>query len=246
VALTYGTLANSNPITAEITGLGQKISVRCPVFFYQLLRATLTGWSFKEQQFIGDSDIEVTTDNTQFLISSRLVYVPPSRGDIIDALNEFFLALSYLIAARARAKLVHCGAFVENERENVALFGKKNSGKSTFVFEKACNGDQVLADDLLLWSPATGSFSCLGLPLRMRRPVRGIHREERLVSAFIAGETLAYSRSGYFNIAPVGKRVFLDRLYLYAERCLNPVDMRRYPSILLENVIAEKFLELRR
>jgi hypothetical protein len=65
-------------------------------------------------------------------------------------------------------------------------------------------------DDLLLWDRRKNRFICLGLPLRMRRPLPKLDTD--LGQRFIAGKSIAYSRRDAFDIAPAGFAFFPDEI----------------------------------
>jgi len=231
-------------VTIELRGAGQVVVVRCPKVFLLLLENTLTGWAIRELGREPSTDIAVDKSSGQYHITSMLERPVPPRADLIDCLNEFFLTLSYLTASRSKLQLLHCSAFVADEGRNIIVFGPKRAGKSTYVFGKACRGNLILADDLVFWSAAVGTFMCTGLPLRMRRPVPPFLKPEVLREKFLAGESLAYSRRGAFSIGPVGTSFSVDKAVYVEGDKLRPLDFGKYPSAFREFTINQKFLRL--
>jgi hypothetical protein len=226
-----------------IEGVGQRFRVRAPTFFRDLLQETLVGWSIQNQVRSEILDVDVVFRKNQITINSILAQVTPIRTDLIEVLNDFFLILSYLSAAKTRAQLLHCSSYVDETKGNVILCGSKNAGKSTYVFSKAADaGAEILADDLLLWLPKIGRFICLGFPLRMRRPVYGLHARDSLRDAFVAGQKIAYAKRGYFKTAPAGKKFSLDELQCFEAGAVRRVPLFGYPSMLQKHLVSADFL----
>ena len=228
-----------------LEGIGQKFSIISPLFFRDLLAQTLTGWHVSSIAKSGSADIQVGWENDQFFIESNLVKSVPKRVDLIDVLNEFFLSLAYLTTAKTEgAQLIHCAAFNVHGRQSI-IFGKKNSGKSSLTFEKARVGAEILADDMLVWLPRSATFTCIGLPLRMRRPVIGLEGTEEEKKWFIAGKQIAYAQKDAFRIASAGYSFVPDKIYRLENRSLSPVPFLSWPKAITEHSISSEYTSLR-
>ncbi len=118
-----------------LEGLALTLKLK-PSFFYELLRQTLTGWCFSPWFDYSSVEVTVTLEKNCFNITTQLARTVPVRSDLIDALNEFFLCLAYLLTSKKNgAHLLHCAAFEESGVYSV-VFGKKKAGKSSLVFKK--------------------------------------------------------------------------------------------------------------
>lgn|GEM_PF-607576 len=231
-----------------LEGAGGRIQAVCPQHFVALLQATLNGWSITPSNEPHPCvDIMVSYKHQIFQIDALVLDGPRRHTDMIDALNEFFLCLCYQLCAQKKdTVLLHCAAFVEGGKNHI-LVGQKNRGKSTLTYKKAVEGTKILSDDLLLWDVPKGRFTTLGLPLRMRRPLYGAadHPEHR--HKFLAGKSIAYSRTGGFNIAPVGESFALDALFeLSAERIAKRLGFLQLRPALRRFRIAAEYCTLKK
>jgi hypothetical protein len=228
----------------SLQGMGQNLSVEAPSFFGELLRQTLTGWTLDPKTGFGTPDIEVRLEGEIFQISTKLTKPVPKRTDLIDTLNEFCLSLAYLVTAKTKnAQLLHCAAFDQDGVKSI-VFGNKNAGKSSLVFEKAKQGAEILADDMLIWLPKTAEVVCIGLPLRMRRPVIGLNAYENNKPQFIAGKQIAYAQKDVFRIAQAGLSFTPDKIYQYENHELNPISFLNWPKAISAHKISDDFLHL--
>jgi hypothetical protein len=189
-----------------------EILISCPQFFANLMAQTLVGWSIAPAQPGDGYEITLSYDGARYTIDSIMLDAPRDYSDMIDALNEVFLCLSYHVAANTPdAVLIHCAAF-EQDRTCSLIIGRKGAGKSSLMFEKAAAGARIFADDLLLYFPAQARCMALGLPLRLRRPVPAPLRGSLNVDGFFAGARLAYSKRDTYDVAPMGDTFFLDQI----------------------------------
>ena len=126
------------------------ICITAPISFVELAEATLIGWYFAEQEHhSAKTDIVVSYQGNSFCVDSTILDKPKVVDDLLDALNEFFLCLSYLVANKTQAfGLLHCASYAE-AGENIILLGEKKSGKSAKTLSKAISGELIYADDLL-------------------------------------------------------------------------------------------------
>ena len=205
MTLDWGTIR-----TAQLKGGDFCLYLRCPAPFLQLIETCLTGWQIVEATNPPRLDIIVTKSDAVLKISGRTQTIINHSPDPIDALNYLCLDLAYCCAAQSsNAALLHCAAFGTKGATQIA-FGKKGVGKSTLSFHHAYRGDRIFADDLLLWDRSKNRFICLGLPLRMRRPLPKLDTDPG--QRFIAGKSIAYSRRDAFDIAPAGFAFFPDEI----------------------------------
>lgn len=224
-----------------LKGLGVSITVQAPLFFRGLLRQTLTGWKISSLDTPNRPMIMVLFENGDFTIKTDLMKPVPSRSDLIDTLNEFFLCLAYLSITKIKgAKLLHCAAFNE-DKKNVVVFGKKNAGKSSVVLSKAQAGATILADDLLIWLPKSATLMCVGLPIRMRRPVVGLNQTSSDKPQFIAGKQIAYAQKDVFKIAGAGDAFTPDKICKLAEHEMSPVPFRQWPQIIAKHTVSDDY-----
>ena len=88
-----------------------EILIFCPQFFANLMAQTLVGWSIAPAQPGDGYDITLSYDGARYTIDSIMLDAPRDYGDMIDALNEVFLCLSYHVAANTPdAVLIHDAA----------------------------------------------------------------------------------------------------------------------------------------
>lgn len=228
-----------------LEGAGVDFKVKAPSFFYELLRQTLKGWCFSPWFDYNSVEVNVTLENECFNITTHLARTVPLRSDLIDALNEFFLCLAYLLTSKKNgAHLLHCAAFEESGVYSV-VFGKKKAGKSSLVFQKAKDGATILADDVMIWLPKSAEVICIGLPLRLRRPVVGIPDNDCGRPQFFAGKQTAYAQKDVFRIAEAGKSFTPDRIYRLIDQKLAPVSLIRWPKVIAEHTISDQFTRLK-
>lgn len=199
--------------TFTTRALGGLICAELPVFFIDLIRVTLNGWHFTEVTCCSEQvDIIVSHQKDSFYIDATILDKPKIVDDLLDALNEFFLCLSYLTANKNNCfKLIHCASYVEDDK-NIIVIGQKKSGKSELVLSKAISGNLIYADDLLLWNPKKGVFISLGLPLRIRKSSPLLSDHTLIKDKFLIGKNILYSHQKYFNNAKFGVSFSLDRL----------------------------------
>lgn len=227
-----------------LKGLGVSITVQAPLFFHDLLKQTLAGWKIINLNTPNRPMIMVLFEDSRFIIETDLIKPAPARSDLIDTLNEFFLCLAYLSVTKIKgAKLLHCAAFNE-DKKNVVVFGKKNAGKSSLVLSKAQAGATILADDLLIWLPKSATVKCVGLPIRMRRPVVGLNKTSSDKPQFIAGKQIAYAQKNVFKIAGAGDAFTPDTICELDEREMTPVPFRRWPQIIAKHTISDEYTRI--
>jgi hypothetical protein len=197
--------------TTEV--FSNSICIVAPSFFIDLVEATLNGWSFIEKH--SDSikrDVVVMHKNDSFYIDSIVLDQPKVVDDLLDALNEFFLCLSYLVVNKTKGfKLLHCASYAEADK-NIITVGPKNSGKSELILSKAITGKRIYSDDLLLWSTEKGIFISLGLPLRLRRTAISLIKDKSTKEKFLVGKNILYSHRNFFDNAKLGVEFSLDEL----------------------------------
>ena len=197
--------------TAEV--FSSLICIVAPSFFIDLVEATLNGWSFTEKKsdFV-KRDVVVLYQNDLFHIDSIVLDEPKVVDDFLDALNEFFLCLSYLVINKTKDfKLLHCASYAEEDK-NIITVGPKNSGKSELILSKATTGKRIYSDDLLLWSTKKGVFTSLGLPLRLRRTAISLIKDKSIKEKFLIGKNILYSHQKKFDNAKFGTNFSLDEL----------------------------------
>ena len=218
-----------------------------PVFFMDLVKATLNGWQFAEQSCVSPKDIVVSYQDEVFHIDATILDEPKVVEDLLDALNEFFLCLSYLLANKNPAlKLLHCASYVD-ANQNVILLGEKRSGKSEQILAKAMAGHKIYADDLLLWHPEKGEFMALGLPLRLRRSAVSLLKDASIKDRFLIGKHILYSHKKYFNRAALGEQFSLDQIKVMNQD-FEPVKISIYQFLerLEQSLISDNFLSYKK
>lgn len=170
-----------------------------------ILSATLSGWRVELLQNQQPLDLSVTFEDNRFEIVSDSLDLATGYSDLVDTLNVVLIALARLYTKfRSDKLMIHCAAFISNNGLSTLVLGAKKSGKSSLTWQSACEGGTVLADDILLWNERAGNFECLGMPVRLRRPVLWNGEPEALKKGIIAGKRLAYTRNSIISIAPVG------------------------------------------
>ena len=230
-------MVNHLPENWKMKGGGHCIHVRCPRYFIGVLAEILSGWSITKSNQTDKCAVTASFVHEGYLIDSLVLLKPSKHNEIMNALNEFLVNLAYVISGMDRdTRLLHCAGFFEHGEMNIVV-GAKNRGKSALVYKKACEGKEIVADDLLIWQPKTGKFFALGFPLRLRRPVLPIDGRSANPDNFFAGDKIAYSKKHAYDIAQVGKSFLLDQLW--------ELDQRYTPRsvpILQTAVTLEKFI----
>lgn len=232
----------------RLTGGGYHFDILCPKYLAAIFAQTLNGWQVSPLHGEdGRPVITVIKDSDRYLVDALVLEHPSLCRDVIDTLNEVFVCLAYLYDhQRGQGDLIHCASYLE-QGENHIVVGPKNSGKSTLAHTKAKEGLHIFADDLLFWDPAVGQFISLGLPLRLRRPVvmkDGITADP---SHFFAGQSIAYSKLGVFDIAPFGYAFAVDRLwYMQPDHHPKAVSLLKTASTLREFRIPKRFSTLKK
>lgn len=228
--------------------LDTSICVVAPIFFIELAKTTLTGWQFKQTQPNSQEvDISINYHKMDYCLDSVILNNAKNYGDLLDALNEFFLLLSYLIASRNETlKLIHCASYHENGA-NIVLLGKKHSGKSEQTLKKASSGCKIYADDLLFWNPKDGKFIALGLPLRLRRTATSLTKETSIKNKFFKGKNILYSHKKYFNLATLGEYFLLDKLKVLDEKFITTnVPFYKFQKYLENYLIGSQHISYKR
>lgn len=225
-----------------MTGAGVTLRVACPRFFLLLLKGTLTGWLFDITR-LSDFDLRISYDASGYTVKSIVLDSVKRHEDMIDALNEAFLNLSYITALKLGDwRLIHSASYCQNNKNHL-IVGLKNSGKSTDVAIKATEKHKVFSDDLTLYNPITAEFVALGLPLRVRRPLSSVLKEVINPSDFVAGKGLAYSKSGRFDIAPAGETFLIDDLlFKSAHNRIDQMPLLSTVKTLQRFIISEEFV----
>ena len=223
----------------QVTANGWRISMRCPTYFASLLAGTLAGWSITNDEANAEPDVSISFYEDEYTISSKCYDIHFKQTDLISALNDTFICMAYHILTLVEgASLLHCAAYSINDQCNIVV-GAKNTGKSTFIYEKARQGHRIAADDLLLWLPKRGLFKTLGLPIRMRRPVLKVDGELADNDKFYPGENIAYSKLRSFDVVDANTTFHLDRLWqLNDERTLRKVPLLRAFKVLRQYTIS--------
>ena len=228
--------------------LGSHFCIKSPVFFMDLAEATLSGWCFSQQTARSSpADISIAYQDESFYVDASILEAPKVVDDLLDALNEFFLCLSYLTAGKNNTlKLLHCASYVQ-DRQNIILLGEKNSGKSQQVFTKAMAGYKIYADDLLLWHPKKSEFIALGLPLRLRRSAISLTQDDSIKDRFLIGKHVLYSHKKFFNQALLGERFSIDKIKVM-NQSFEPIDIpiHQFLSRLEQSLISDNFLSYKR
>jgi hypothetical protein len=217
----------------------------CTFFFFDLTKATLNGWSFTAiSDQLNSSDIIVSFKDEKYIINSIILSKPKIVNDFLDALNEFFLCISYFICYKNKNfKLLHCSAFSENGK-NIIVTGAKKSGKSRLVYSKAKSGNLIYADDLLLWSHRDSVFTSIGLPLRLRR-ARELIENQPVKGKFLFGKNILYSHNSHFNIAPLGMSFELDKvLFMEDNFQAKDIPIFKFFNFLKDYIIDEDLYKL--
>lgn len=200
-----------DPVTFRLSGAGADVVIASPKFFAALLNETLTGWTF-EITSEPKIDVWLTYSADRYAIDSIVQRKPLFYDDLMDALNETFLSICYIVASQiSNAVLIHSAAYQRGEAITL-LVGEKGSGKSIQTANRAIDGCQIFADDLVLYSPKEGQFEALGLPIRLRRPIPQDLIALANKNMMIPGKRIAYSRTGIFNIAPAGEKFTVTKL----------------------------------
>lgn len=189
------------------------VSLPCtlPPELTQLLGRTLAGWEVVPRGEAAPSEITVTWSGAGYRIDAAAYPSDKGYSDLVDCLNEVLIALAFAVTRADPARqLIHCAGFVR-EGHGHAILGTRKAGKSLLVAREAACGAQVFADDLMLWSER-GTFTALGLPVRLRRPVP----EDILAAlghhAMIPGARTCYLSPAATALAPAGTALPLDRV----------------------------------
>lgn len=202
-------MALSRPVqlnsSYQLSAGGCETYISCPAFFAKLLSVTLSGWRVLLSATQQPPDLSVTFEDNRFEIVSDSLDLATRYSDLLDTLNVVLIALARLYTKfRSDKAMIHCAAFISNNGLSTLVLGGKKSGKSSLTWQSACAGGTVLADDILLWNERAGNFECLGMPVRLRRPVQWNGGPEGLKKGIIAGKRLAYTRNSVISISPVG------------------------------------------
>lgn len=201
--------------TFKIGAGGCEIFLSCPPYFADLLTLTLTGWQVGPAPLSSERNIEITQDKDGFRICSAQIGLDDRHSDLVDALNVLFIALArHYAQTRATMVMLHCAAFITPKGETTLVIGSRKMGKSFLTWQVACRGGTVLADDILLWNQKDAVFECLGLPIRLRRPVPWDGDKEELKKGIIAGKNLAYTVKTFRPIAPAGHMFVPDEILM--------------------------------
>jgi len=223
-----------------LTGYNCSVIISAPYYFFKLISLMLFGWKLSYIEQKGMFELNISKKNNLYVINSSLQYIPKPRSDIIDTLNEIFLCLSYLLAAKNHnARLLHCASFLENNSYKIVVASKK-SGKSSLLFNKSQTGICVAGDDLILWFPKEGNFMCIGLPVRMRRPV--IYKIDN--NKMIAGKNIAYSLPNHIKCLDVGHFFEIDKVFTLVDYRLINVPLIFWTSTLSRYLIDKSFIRL--
>ena len=227
--------------------LGVQLCIEAPAFFIKLANATLNGWHFVEQSELSARDIVVSYQDKRLQVDATILDKPKVIDDLLDALNEFFLCLSYLLANKnTNLKLLHCASYVEAD-QNVILLGEKKSGKSEYVLSKAIAGHKIYADDLLLWQPKKSEFIALGLPLRVRRSTTSLANDSAAKDKFLAGKNILYSHKKFFNQAELGEGFLLDQVKLMKDGFIAVnVPIYQFQKQLERHLISDNFISYKK
>lgn len=224
----------------QLSAGGCETYISCPAFFAKLLSVTLSGWRVVLSATQQSPDLSVTFEDNHFEIVSDSLDLATGYSDLVDTLNVVLIALARLYAKfRSDKAMIHCAAFISDNGLSTLVLGGKKSGKSSLTWQTACAGGTVLADDILLWDEREGNFECLGMPVRLRRPVQWNGEPEALKKGIIAGKRLAYTRNSIISIAPVGY-IFVPDEILGAESVgvFKPIPVLKIKHALQEARIA--------
>lgn len=220
----------------QLSAGGCEIYLSCPAFFAKLLSATLSGWKVELSKTQHQSELSISFEDNSYTVASEHLNLASHYSDLVDTLNIVLIALARLYTKfRPNKAMIHCAAFITRDGLSTLVLGNKKAGKSSLTWQTACGAGTVLADDLLLWDEAVGKFECLGMPVRLRRPVQWYGEPEVLKKYIIAGRRLAYTRNSMIAIAPVG-HVFIPDEILTAESVgvFKPIPVRKIKHALQE------------
>lgn len=237
-----GTHIHKN-LNVVMMGAGMEIPVSAPYFYIKLIQSTTVGWDFREiSEKKAPPVIAVAHNRDRFRVDSIVLVQPKENSDLIASLNEFFLCLVYLVAAnKPKLRLLHCAGF-KLDGNNLVVVGPKRAGKSCLALRHALLNRLVFADDLLLWAPHLAKFFCLGLPLRIRRPIPSDLMNNTLKNKLLSGKRLAYSHRSSFKIAPLGHTFILDELcHLDLNHQLIASHPREWYACLSKYIISSSF-----
>lgn len=224
----------------QLRSSGGEIQVSCPPLFARLLSATLSGWEIERARIEKKPDVTITFSDGVFRVASERLGIVSRYSDLMDVLNVLFNILAKIYWQRISTKtMIHCAAFVTDSGVSTLVLGSKKVGKSSLTWKSACYGGTVLADDILLWDQLTGEFECLGLPVRLRRPVRWHGNAGLVKKGVIAGKHLAYTRNSIIAIAPAGY-VFIPEEILFAKSVgvFKPIPLTKIKRMLLDSRIS--------
>ena len=234
-------LGSYDPVILRLSGAGADVVIASPKFFASLLRETLTGWTFALTSE-PEIDVWLSYSANRYEIDSVVQKKPFVYEDMMDALNETFLNICYVIASKiSDTVLIHSAAYRSGKSINL-LVGEKGSGKSTQTANKALDGCQIFADDLVLYLPKEGQFQALGLPIRLRRPIPQDLSALANKDIMIPGRRIAYSRNGAFNIAPAGQKFTVTNVIeISAGGGGKPIPLISIPRTIAKFKISESY-----
>lgn len=228
--------------------LDTTICIYAPIFFIELAKNTLSGWSFKSiQPNSTEIDISISYQNKVYCLDSVILNKNKNFNDLLDALNEFFLLLSYLIAGRNKTlKLIHCASYQE-DGTNIILLGEKHSGKSEQILKKALSDCKVYADDLLFWNPKDSKFIALGLPLRLRRTAISLIKDASIKDKFFKGKHILYSHKNFFNQSALEDYFLLDKIKIMNNQYIsNDIPIYKFQKYLEKYLIGNNLISYKR
>lgn len=239
--------AKHTPLRWTVSAPEWSVTILCPKYIAALLANTLTGWTIAPCDTNARAAIHVHHTDGQYDVDADVLRTPQHHSDLIDALNEVFVCLAYLVTGTIDgAVLLHCAAYGAADRCQIVV-GDKNTGKSTRAYHQAYNGISIAADDLLIWTPKQGTFRTLGLPIRMRRPVLSPSGALADPDKFFAGRHITYARKGAFDVMPAGQTLILDHLWkLGPNHTATQVSILKIPTTLNQHLIDADFLTLKK
>ena len=119
-----------------LEGAGVDFKVKAPSFFYELLRQTLTGWCFSPWFDYSSVEVTVTLENNCFNITTQLARTVPVRSDLIDALNEFFLCLAYLLTSKKMGHIFYIAQHLKKVGFTLSFLGRKKLASPAWFSKK--------------------------------------------------------------------------------------------------------------
>ena len=226
------TLAQHAPLTCCV-------AVRAPQAIFDLLTVSLSGWDVRPEP--EDTQVEPVIDvrdTGKLQVHSRSYTGARPHSDLINTLNDVFIALAFCVRdSKRHFHLMHAAA-LKSGGEISLLFGSSKSGKSRYIAERCVKGDVCIADDLILRSETSGLCETLGIPLRLRRPVSLEIVQKIDSSTLLVGHSICYFTPATCALMPAGRVFSPDHLFQFDEGYkLRTMDLSELDRLQLEHRI---------